>query len=602
MAEFLRYVASDENTFPAEVIPSTFVYSHTITSLDDGTYRYSLTSDDLPTKVSFNRVETLLKLEYLDTSNINTFYYMFNYCTNLTEVNSADWDTSKVTNIAYMFAGCSSLATLDVSNWDTSKVTTLQNTFQNCSSLTTLDVSKWNTSAVTNSYHTFNNCKLLTTLDVSTWNTSAVTTMYNMFNGCSSLTTLNVSKWNTENVISFFGMFYGCNNLTRLEMGNWNTSNVTNMYNMFGNCHNLTSLDLSKWVTFNVTNMSMLFNSCIGLKSLDLSTWNTSNVTNMTSMFYNCRSLTLLDVSGWDTSNVTSTNNMFINVTNADLGLLDCSLDTVNTIASAIANNTGINIWVYEEDLTQYNQYENVTYHTHSRENATSVDLYLSRPLQSGERIESIDGKTYHIYSDVYEEISEHELIIDSFPGGIIDFNSNVNVPRVDFKALEIPLIYIPDEPTIFQYIDGEGVQQTHNLSGVTNPLKCNDIGYTISKVQLVNSANPFGYFNGLCSIGQNLRVTVKFVCPEDGSYTTRTFVLTSPLLQGDKLFSDANGIFIKHNSGIREYKEGDLGTYITDLVNTVYTLETPYYEKISEPIKFNKPYTLVEYDIKVGE
>ena len=63
---------------------------------------------------------------------------MFNYCSQLTELDLSNFDTSNVTNMYDMFAWCSSLTELDLSNFDISKVTDIRSMFYNCNSLRTL--------------------------------------------------------------------------------------------------------------------------------------------------------------------------------------------------------------------------------------------------------------------------------------------------------------------------------------------------------------------------------------------------------------------------------------------------------------------------------
>ena len=51
---------------------------------------------DNDTTNSTNRELSLLTVEYVNTSNLNTMRRMFSYCTNVTYINSSDWDTSTI--------------------------------------------------------------------------------------------------------------------------------------------------------------------------------------------------------------------------------------------------------------------------------------------------------------------------------------------------------------------------------------------------------------------------------------------------------------------------------------------------------------------------
>ena len=245
------------------------------------------------------------------TSNVNNMYTMCQHCHYLTQLDVSTWDVSNVTDMRYMFGNCQLITSLDVSNWDTSKVTNMKNMFQYCYNLTSLDVSNWDTSNVTEMNSMFDGCSSLTSLDVSNFNTSEVSNMYAIFYGCNNLTTLDVSKWNTSNVNSMGVMFTHCNNLTSLDVSNWDTSNVNSMQGMFYKCSKLTTLDVSKWNTSQVTDMKNMFFDCKSLTSLDVSNFDTSNVVDMYCMFHNCQLITSLDVSKWNTSQVTDMQHTF---------------------------------------------------------------------------------------------------------------------------------------------------------------------------------------------------------------------------------------------------------------------------------------------------
>ncbi len=254
---------------------------------------------------------TTLDLSNWDTSKVTNMSSMFSYCSKLATLYLSHFDTSKVTNMRTMFSGCSKLTTLDLSNFDTSNVTNMGSMFFSCSSLITLDVSHFDTSNVTDMQSMFYNCSNLTTLDVSHFDTSKVTSMSDMFSGCSKLTTLDVSHFDTQNVINMSYMFYNCRSLTTLDLSHFDTSKVTTMYGMFNDCSSLTTLDLSNFDTSNVTNMGSMFFSCSSLTTLNVSSFDTSKVTTMYGMFYYCSSLTTLDLGNFDTSKVTDMSRMF---------------------------------------------------------------------------------------------------------------------------------------------------------------------------------------------------------------------------------------------------------------------------------------------------
>ena len=270
---------------------------------------------------------TSLDLNSFNTQNVTDMGSMFSYCSSLTSLDLSSFNTQNVTDMGRMFWDCSSLTSLDLSSFNTQNVTDMGSMFYNCSGLTSLDLSSFNTQNVTYMHFMFSGCRGLTTLDVSGFNTQNVTYMGSMFSGCSGLTSLDVSGFNTQNVTMMDDMFAGCSGLTSLDVSGFNTQNVTNMTYMFRNCSGLTSLDVSGFNTQSVEIMSDMFYGCSGLTSLDLSSFNTQNVTDMGSMFYNCSGLTSLDLSGFNTQNVTDMSSMFSGCS----GLTSLDLSSINT-------------------------------------------------------------------------------------------------------------------------------------------------------------------------------------------------------------------------------------------------------------------------------
>lgn len=216
-------------------------------------------------------------------------------------------------NSGYMFNYKSNLKNIDLTMLDTRNVTNMSCIFQECSGLTTLNLSFLNTQNVTNMSYMFMSCSGLTTLDLTTLDTPNVTNMSYMFSGCRGLTALDLSSFNTQKVIEMNNMFSYCKGLTVLDLTSLNTQKVTGMKYMFNGCSRLTALDLTSLDTQNVTDMSHMFNGCSGLTSLNLTSLDTQKVTNMNSMFSGCSGLTTLDLSPLDTKNVTDMRGMFYN-------------------------------------------------------------------------------------------------------------------------------------------------------------------------------------------------------------------------------------------------------------------------------------------------
>lgn len=220
--------------------------------------------------------------------------YMFEDCSNLTEIDLSQFDTSNVWQMYAMFAGCSSLKTLDLSNFDTSSVTHMGALFNGCSSLEQIDLSNFKTENVLYMTQMFSGCSSLKNIDLESFNTANVTDMSYMFSHCKSLTNLNLNNFDTSQVTDMSGMFYYCEQLTKLEINNFNTASVTNMAEMFGECNRIETLDLSHFYTDKIESMRYMFVNCSSLINLDLSGINAEKVTDYKDIFLHCGNLSVL--------------------------------------------------------------------------------------------------------------------------------------------------------------------------------------------------------------------------------------------------------------------------------------------------------------------
>lgn len=190
--------------------------------------------------------------------------YLFQYLTNLNNINLSNFDTSNVIVMSGMFQRDSNLKNLDLTNFNTSKVTDMGAMFQGNSSLTDLNISSFNTSNVTN--------------------------MYSMFHSNNSLTSLNLSNFDTSKVTQMQGMFYKVSKLTNLDLSNFDTSNVTLMNMMFQSCSGLTSLNLSNFDTSKVMSMAAMFDGTSNINTIYYNNATFTSVTNYSDIFKNSKS------------------------------------------------------------------------------------------------------------------------------------------------------------------------------------------------------------------------------------------------------------------------------------------------------------------------
>lgn len=200
------------------------VYGHLGTDINngDGTTTRIIRAFDLPTKIDFRDLGSLISVEYLNTSNVTDMNSMFYECTSLTSIDASNWDTSNVTNMELMFYNCCNLTSLDLSNWQVGNVTDMCDMFWECRSLESLDLSNWDTSSATNIRGMFDSCESLRSINVSNWDTSNVTDMSWLFEQCYSLETIiGLDTWDVSNVTDMNGIFAEDCELTTLNISNW---------------------------------------------------------------------------------------------------------------------------------------------------------------------------------------------------------------------------------------------------------------------------------------------------------------------------------------------------------------------------------------------
>ena len=282
--------------------------------------------------------------------------YMFDWCTNLTEIDFGDFDTSNAIDVSSMFGGCSKLKYIDLRQLDLRNVASadammagsgiesielwdvfsdnlvdVSYMFSSCDGLTDLSLGSLDTSNVENMSGLFFGCDNLKKIDLTGWDTGKVTNMRYMFYNCSSLSDLNLRGFDTGNVEDMSYMFSECHSLSDINLRAFDTKNVKDMRDMFSECYNLSNVNLQGIDTKNVTDMASMFLNCSGLKNIDVSNFNTSKVTSFGAMFAGCSGLTSLDVSNFNTGKAVILNGMFARCNG--LASLDVSnFDTSNVV------------------------------------------------------------------------------------------------------------------------------------------------------------------------------------------------------------------------------------------------------------------------------
>ena len=188
-------------------------------------------------------------------------------------------NTSQVATMHYMFGECALLTSLDLSGFNTSQVTDMDMMFKGCSGLTSINLSSFNTENVQTMSGMFDSCKALEKLNLSNFRTPKVKYMREMFADCSGLTSLNVRSFDTANVLDMRLMFYGCNNLTELDISSFNTAIVNDMLGMFRNCTKLTTIYAAgRWSIAAEDPSTEMFYGCTKLKGGLGTTFDASHV------------------------------------------------------------------------------------------------------------------------------------------------------------------------------------------------------------------------------------------------------------------------------------------------------------------------------------
>ena len=138
----------------------------------------------------------LIDLSNFNTSNVTSFYALFNECYSLSTLRGIEnFNTSKVNDMRWMFAESYRLTSLDVSKWNVEKVASFATMFYN-TGIREIDVSNWNTASLTGGglRNTFGHCTLLNNLDISNFKVDNINDATKLFYRHVSLKTLNVNN------------------------------------------------------------------------------------------------------------------------------------------------------------------------------------------------------------------------------------------------------------------------------------------------------------------------------------------------------------------------------------------------------------------------
>ena len=343
----------------------------------------------------------------IQTDDVISMAYMFNYNQHVTTRGIGNWDVSKVITMEYMF-GSNSAYDEDLSSWDTGEVENMRYMFHlaytydqdlsgwdvalvtkqdgfydnpdpnvwpvarrpvfpfiatNANIQSAVDavlavdstgttavapyplIGEWNTSQVTDMSELFR-FKQQFNADISNWDVSNVTTMRQMFDTASDYNQ-PLNSWDTSSVTNIFKMFHNCYDFNQ-PLNNWNVSGVsgTNGSHVFRYCESFNQ-DLDQWDVSNFTSFEEFFFRCKVFNG-DITNWDVSSATTMESMFQIAHAFNR-DISGWDVSNVEDMEDMFGSalVFNQPIGSWNVSNVTnmKNMFIDAYDFNQSLNSW-----------------------------------------------------------------------------------------------------------------------------------------------------------------------------------------------------------------------------------------------------------------
>ena len=107
---------------------------------------------------SYNKLEEIENLHYLNTSKVTTMHDMFIHCYCLKSLDLSAFETSNVKDFSYLFYNCKRLESLNVSSFDTSAATNMRAMFTNCEKLKTIDLTNFETANVQLMNFMFSSC------------------------------------------------------------------------------------------------------------------------------------------------------------------------------------------------------------------------------------------------------------------------------------------------------------------------------------------------------------------------------------------------------------------------------------------------------------
>ena len=273
---------------------------------------------------TFIKVDTIVGIEYLNTSEVTNMNSMFQGCDNLVSIDLRNFDVSKVNNATGMFRGCDKLTTIYCDDeWE---IKTTESMFLGSPGL--VGAVPYNPSKVDGK-------------------------MANPFTGYFTTNKLPTVIYCRKNVngTNMLTMFFTRTDNPPVEGGTWEGMTVNHVWRSLG-LLNMGSTapgwydDIYENMTARYCRKVVIDESFATLKPTSFYAWfanmrwldtiegienlNTSRATNMNSMFNECKALRVIDVNNFDVSKVENAERMFGWCDNLTTIYCDSSWDLTN--------------------------------------------------------------------------------------------------------------------------------------------------------------------------------------------------------------------------------------------------------------------------------
>lgn len=190
-------------------------------------------------------------------------------------------DTSAVQDMASMFKNCYKLTNIDFSELETDSVIVAANMFENCYELAEIKLT--NTSNMIDTVGMFKDCRAASAITFGDLTPMDVTEMFYKVGSSSAIGCTVTGNINLSDVTSTNKMFYGSYLNDDTIIQSLDMSTVTETVEMFAYAK-IPSVNLTNWNVQNLHNATRMFYACTGADQINISTWDVPKLRNCDEM------------------------------------------------------------------------------------------------------------------------------------------------------------------------------------------------------------------------------------------------------------------------------------------------------------------------------